>query len=92
LQDVSAALRTSRMELLEREGRAEEEGAVAKKQHKALMENLTAMQAERDTLAELNSKLEKQKERPIGVDASGRSLFQVRNYCSPLPYQPSPLG
>jgi len=74
VQNVSAAFQLSQTALLEKESRAEEESAEAKKQHKALMENLAAMRAERDTLSEQNSRLEKQKERPIGVDASGAAL------------------
>lgn len=45
--------------------------AKSKIQEKALEDNLSAMRAERDGLAELTVKLEKKKERPAGVDASG---------------------
>lgn len=101
VQNVSAALQASRQALQEREERLEADGLEAKKQQKAVMENLQAMRSERDSLADLNAKLEKQKERPIGVDASGTlslaaiSQLQIPNSfflaLSPTPSSLSPL-
>ena len=53
--------------------------AKSKIQEKALVDNLSAMRSERDGLAELTSKLEKKKERPAGVDASGVFLLFFGN-------------
>lgn len=71
-QNVTHALQAAQEDLRvkgEALGNAETKNRI---QEKALEENMSAMRAERDGLAELTAKLEKQRERPAGVDASGK--------------------
>ena len=72
-QNVTQALHASRDNLKAKEEAVETAESRGKLQEKALTDNLDAMRAERDNLAELTAKLERKRERPAGVDASGES-------------------
>lgn len=71
MQNLTQALQGSKEALKATEAQLSKMEVEAQVQQKAVDDNLAAMRLERDHLANLNSVLTKQKERPIGVDASG---------------------
>lgn len=71
MQNVTQDLQSSREELRAAEGEKKMAEARVEVQEKALVANLDALRAERDKMAEAVARLEKQKERPAGVDSTG---------------------
>ena len=64
---------------------AQEAGAAAdmerKLNEKALAGNLEAMKAERDSFADSAARFEKEREKPIGTDASGKATTAIQVLC-----------
>ncbi len=74
LQNVTLALQASQEDVKGKGDAMALAEAKSKIKETALVDNLSAMRAERDSLAELTVKLEKRREMPAGMDASGACL------------------